>query len=95
MVKLGNGFAAVAALGLIGAVPASAQTRAAQSLPTASAPTEYASPARSSESIPSEAAALGGGSSGLIVGLVLVLLAVLLGASGGGGGGGGGPDSPG
>jgi hypothetical protein len=95
MVKLSNGLAAIAALGLVAAAPASAATRAAQSLPAISAQVDVVSPARASEPMV-EASTLanedGGNSTALIVGLVLVLLAVLLAASGGSGGG---PDSPG
>jgi hypothetical protein len=97
MVKLSNGLAAIAALGLVAAAPASAATRAAQSLPVISAQVYDASPARASQPMV-EASALanedGGNSTALIIGLVLVLLAVLLAASGSGGGSGG-PDSPG
>ena len=91
MVRLRNGIAALAALGLIGAAPASAATRAAQSLPAASEKIGSSSPARASAPM-TEAAELRGGSSGLILGLVALLLAILLAGSGGGGGG---NDSPG
>jgi hypothetical protein len=97
MVKLRNGLATVAALGLVAVTPALAATRAAQSLPAASAQAAGVYPARASEPMV-QASALanedGGNSPALIAGLVLVLLAVLLAASGSGGGSGG-PDSPG
>ena len=95
MIKPRNGFAMLAALGLVAAMPASAATRAAQSLPAVSAQFDGGSPARASQPIV-QASALanedGDNSTALIVGLVLVLLAVLLAASGGGSSG---PDSPG
>ena len=95
MVKLRNSLAAIAALGLVAAAPASAATRAAQSLPAGSAQVDDLSPARAAQPMV-QASALanedGDNSTALIVGLVLVLLAVLLAASGSGGGG---PDSPG
>ena len=95
MVKLRNGLAAIAALGLVAAAPASAATRSAQSLPAVSAQIDVVAPVRASAPMV-QASALANedddNSTALIVGLVLVLLAVLLAASGGGGGG---PDSPG
>ena len=96
MVELSKGFAAMAALGLVAAAPASAATRAAQSLPEVSAQPVDLSLARASQPIV-QASALANeddddNSTALIVGLVALLLAVLLAASGGGGGG---PDSPG
>ena len=95
MVKLRNGLTAIAALGLVAAAPASAATRAEQSLPEVSAQSDYAPPARASQPM-AQASALANedddNSTALIVGLVVLLLAILLAASGGGGGG---PDSPG
>jgi hypothetical protein len=97
MVKLRNGLAAIAALGLVAAGPASAATRAAQALPAASTQFVGVAPARATQPM-TQASALANedddNPTALIVGLVVLLLAILLAASGGGGGAGG-PDSPG
>ena len=99
MVKLSNGLAALAALGLVVAAPAPAATRAAQSLPAVSAQIDGASPGRSSQPI-AQASALANEDddddpTGLILGAIALLAAILLAMRAVGSGGGGGPDSPG
>jgi len=89
MLKLRNGLAAVAALGLVAAAPASAATRAGQALPAVSAPLTSAPLARSTQPMEQADALRGGVSVGLIIGILAVLIAILLAA------GGGGNDSPG
>ena len=96
MIKLRDGFVALAALGLVASVPASAATRAAQALPPVAASVDSTALARSAQPLV-DANALSnedgdGISPGIIVAIIALVLAILLAASGGGGGG---PDSPG
>jgi hypothetical protein len=93
MVRLRNGLAALAALGLVAATPVSAATRAAQALPAPAAQLDPTRLDRASQPLGEAEAMRGEGlSPGILVALVAVILAILLAASGGGGGG---PDSPG
>jgi hypothetical protein len=91
MVKLSSVLAGVAAVGLMAAGPAMAQTRAADSLPAATVVVDPAAVDRSASPI-DDASELGRRSSPLLILLLLgAIAAVILIASGGGNGN----DSPG
>jgi len=92
MPKFRNGLIVAAALGLVAAGPASAQTRSAQALP-AQAPISQAAPVDRAAQPMTDAAEMGGKISPALIIAFLAILAAILAAAGGGGGGGN--DSPG